>query len=138
MTSGTETTVGPIAGTGEEAATAANSGGGRGKKAIEQPRPRGAKKAGAKAGRKKAAAKKAAPKKARAASVPREFSKKAAIIDLLRRKNGATATEIAEVSGWQAHSIRGFISGMLMKRMGLTVDSVKNEGGGRTYRIKNK
>ncbi|MBZ5619276.1 MAG: DUF3489 domain-containing protein [Acidobacteriia bacterium] len=38
-------------------------------------------------------------------------------------------------TGWQAHSVRGFISGSLGKKMGLTVDSFKREDGERGYRI---
>ena len=69
------------------------------------------------------------------AKVPREFSKKAIVLDLLRRKDGATMAEIAKATDWQKHSIRGFISGNLTKKMGLTVESTKNEAGERTYRI---
>ena len=69
------------------------------------------------------------------AKVPREFSKKAIVLDLLRRKDGATMAEIAKATDWQNHSIRGFISGNLTKKMGLTVESTKNEAGERTYRI---
>jgi Protein of unknown function (DUF3489) len=94
----------------------------------------------------KAAAKKEAKKSAKPASkkaskakddakVPREFSKKAIVLDLLRRKDGATMAEIAKATDWQNHSIRGFISGNLTKKMGLTVESTKNEAGERTYRI---
>ena len=43
--------------------------------------------------------------------------------------------EIAKATDWQNHSIRGFISGQLTKKMGLTVESTKNEAGERTYRI---
>ena len=83
---------------------------------------------------------KGAPKKTKAtkttkAHVPREFSKKAVIIELLRRKGGATLAEIAKATDWQNHSIRGFISGTLSKKMGLTVESTKNDQGERTYRI---
>jgi len=91
-----------------------------------------------KTGRSQADAKPAPRKKDRPAIVPREFSKTAAIVDLLRRKNGATAAEIANLTGWQAHSIRGFISGKVTKRMGMTVESTKNKGGERTYRIQTK
>lgn len=66
---------------------------------------------------------------------PREGSKKQIVLDLLRRKDGATMAEIAKATDWQNHSIRGFISGQLTKRMGLTVESAKNESGERTYRI---
>jgi Protein of unknown function (DUF3489) len=83
---------------------------------------------------------KGAPKKTKATkttttAVPREFSKKAVVIELLRRKGGATLAEIAKATDWQNHSIRGFISGMLSKKMGLTVESTKNEQGERTYKI---
>jgi len=67
--------------------------------------------------------------------VPREFSKKSIVLDLLRRPKGATMAEIAKATDWQNHSIRGFISGNLTKKMGLTVESTKNEAGERTYKI---
>jgi hypothetical protein len=41
-----------------------------------------------------------------------------------------------KASSWQAHSVRGFISGTLGKKMGLTVVSTKGEDGERTYSIK--
>jgi hypothetical protein len=74
-------------------------------------------------------------KPAKPASVPREFSKKEVVLELLRRKDGATMAEIAKATDWQNHSIRGFISGNLAKKMGLTVESSKNEAGARTYRL---
>ena len=83
----------------------------------------------------KTAPKTASSKATSTASVPGEFSKKAVVIDLLRRKDGATLAEIAKATDWQNHSIRGFISGTLGKKMGLTVESAKNEAGERTYRI---
>ena len=73
--------------------------------------------------------------KVKEAKVPREFSKKSIVLDLLRRPKGATMAEIAKATDWQNHSIRGFISGNLTKKMGLTVESTKNEAGERTYRI---
>ena len=63
----------------------------------------------------------------------RDGSKKGIVIELLRRKDGATLAEIAKATDWQNHSIRGFISGQLTKKMGLTVESSKNEAGERTY-----
>jgi hypothetical protein len=92
----------------------------------------------AKQGAKKAARKAAARKKGAMVSVPREFSKKAIVLDLLRRKNGATMAEITKATHWQNHSVRGFISGTVSKRMGLKVESSKNEAGERMYRIASK
>lgn len=96
-------------------------------------------KEGAKKGARKPSTKKstkrAASKKDATASVPREFSKTAVVVDLLRRKNGATMAEIAAATSWANHSIRGFVSGTVSKRMGLKVESSKNEAGERTYRI---
>ena len=69
------------------------------------------------------------------APTAREGSKKAIVIELLRRKGGATLAEIAKATDWQNHSIRGFISGTLTKKMGLTVESSKNEAGDRCYWI---
>ena len=65
----------------------------------------------------------------------RAGSKTATILDLLRRAKGATLAEIMEASSWQAHSVRGFISGTLGKKMGLSVKSEKREDGTRVYSI---
>ena len=50
-------------------------------------------------------------------------------------EKGATLAEIAKATKRQNHSIRGFISGTITKKMGLAVESSKNESGERTYRI---
>ncbi len=65
----------------------------------------------------------------------REGSKKEIVINLMRRKGGATLDEIMKETGWQAHSVRGFISGQLIKKMELPVASLKNAAGERYYRI---
>ena len=104
---------------------------------------KGAKKAAkqAKAAPKKQAKEKVTSKKAakvKEAKVPREFSKKSIVLDLLRRPKGATLAEIMAATDWQAHSVRGFISGNITKKMGLAVESTKSESGDRTYRIAGK
>jgi hypothetical protein len=66
----------------------------------------------------------------------RDGSKTAKILDLLKRPGGATAMELLKATGWQPHSMRGFISGTLVKKMGLTVKSVKGDDGGRNYSVK--
>ena len=53
---------------------------------------------------------------------------------LLRRAKGASIDEIVGATGWQHHSIRGFISGTIVKRKGLTITSDKTDGE-RRYRI---
>ena len=65
--------------------------------------------------------------------VPIEFSKKAIVRDLLSRAGGATLQEIADVTGWQAHTVRGFIS-TLPKKTGTEITSTRREiDGARVY-----
>ncbi|MGD0277160.1 MAG: DUF3489 domain-containing protein [Syntrophales bacterium] len=61
-------------------------------------------------------------------------SKQATLIKLLKRPGGATIDEMAKATGWQRHSIRGVLSGILKKRLGLSIASEKEERG-RVYRI---
>jgi Protein of unknown function (DUF3489) len=83
---------------------------------------------------KKATPKKKAPKSAR--NDAREGSKSATILELLKRPGGATAKELLKATGWQPHSLRGFLSGTVGKKMGLAVISTKGEGGERSYSVK--
>lgn len=66
----------------------------------------------------------------------RDGSKKAVVLDLLKRPNGASLKEIMAATGWQAHSVRGFISGALGKKMGLAVESTRREDGERLYQLR--
>ena len=59
------------------------------------------------------------------------------VIALLERPEGATLKAIVRATGWQTHSVRGFISGQLKKKMGLKVRSSKREGE-RVYSIKRR
>ncbi len=65
----------------------------------------------------------------------RDGSKKSEVIAMLSRKEGATLAAIMKATGWQAHSVRGFISGALIKRSGIKVESFKRENGERAYLI---
>jgi len=85
---------------------------------------------------KKATSAKKAPKGAKKATGARDGSKTAKILDLLRRKDGTTLAQMMKVTGWLPHSVRGFISGAVGKKMGLTVVSAKGEDGARNYSIK--
>ncbi len=78
---------------------------------------------------------KATSAKAPRSTKPTDASKKERILELLRRKEGATIAQIAQVTEWQNHSIRGFLSGTITKKMRLALESSKDEGGERTYRI---
>jgi len=67
------------------------------------------------------------------AAPAREGSKKAQIIELLRRPEGATLQALIKVTGWQAHSVRGFLSGTLTKKMGHKVTRLKRDDGASVY-----
>ena len=100
-----------------------------------------AKRAGNVAAKKAKSAKKAtpakkAPKSAKKPTGAREGCKTATILEMLKRPDGATAKELLKMTGWQPHSLRGFISGTLGKKMGLAVESTKGEDGARTYSVK--
>jgi hypothetical protein len=62
-------------------------------------------------------------------------SKSAQILDLLKRPGGATSKQLMKVTGWLPHSVRGFLSGTVRKKMGRTVTSTKGEDGERTYSV---
>jgi hypothetical protein len=85
---------------------------------------------------KKAMSGKKAPKGAKKATGSRDGSKAATILDLLKRNNGVTLKELLKATGWQAHSVRGFLSGTVGKKMGLAVTSTKDKDGERTYSVK--
>ncbi len=85
---------------------------------------------------KKTAPARKSAKQAKATGGSREGSKTSTVMALLERKGGATLTEVMKATGWQAHSVRGFISGTLGKRMGRTVESNKREDGERVYQLK--
>lgn len=67
----------------------------------------------------------------------RSGTKQALLVDLLKRKKGATVAEIGEATGWQPHSVRGAISGTVKKKLGLDVATETIEGRGRVYRVVN-
>src|SRR6201989_2108636 len=65
---------------------------------------------------------------------PKRPSKQDVVIAMLRLPEGATVDEVASVTGWQRHTVRGVFSGTLKKKLGLTLASAKEERG-RVYRI---
>lgn len=65
----------------------------------------------------------------------RPGTKLAALVVALRRPQGATNLQLTVATGWQPHSVRGAISGLLRKRLGLTVTHARNADGERVYRM---
>jgi len=85
---------------------------------------------------KKASPAKKTPKAAKEVGAARDGSKAAQVLDLLKKAEGATLAELMKATGWQAHSVRGFLSGTVSKKLGLAVTSAKVEDGERTYFVK--
>ncbi|MDQ6708361.1 MAG: DUF3489 domain-containing protein [Acidobacteriota bacterium] len=85
--------------------------------------------------RRKTTRSKPKPQSASKSKGTRPGSKTTKILDLLRRPDGVTLQQIMKATGWQAHSVRGFLSGTLGKKMGLTVLSAKTDDGTRVYSI---
>ena len=64
----------------------------------------------------------------------RTVSKQAGVIEMLRRRQGASVLAIMKATGWQPHSVRGFLAGVVRKKLGLSLVSEKS-GDERLYRI---
>ena len=69
------------------------------------------------------------------AATSEDTSKSAQVLTLLKRSDGASLDELMKATHWQSHSVRGFLSGAVRKRMGLTLVSEVSEQGLRRYRI---
>lgn len=77
------------------------------------------------------------PRQARAPAapaVPERKGKLGQVLKLLSRPEGATIADLMAATNWQAHSVRGVLSGSVKKKLGLAVISEKT-GSERTYRI---
>ncbi|MGN7613033.1 DUF3489 domain-containing protein [Magnetococcales bacterium HHB-1] len=67
---------------------------------------------------------------------PRRGSKAYWLIKLMQRPEGATMVQMMAATNWQAHTLRGTISGSLRKKMGWTVLCERDSQGKTVYRIK--
>ena len=80
----------------------------------------------------KIATKAKAPPKQIGASI---VSKKDAVLRLLRRQDGASVAELAKATNWMPHSVRGFLTATVRKKLELPLSSTKVEGAERRYHI---
>ncbi len=69
------------------------------------------------------------------AAATKRKTKQSACLILLARPNGATIEDLQTATGWQPHSVRGFLAGAVKKKLGLTVVSSKSDGDARRYRV---
>jgi hypothetical protein len=88
----------------------------------------------AKKNAKKAPVKGKKPATARKGGKDERSNKKAEVVAMMRRAKGVTLAEIMEHTGWQAHTVRGFVS-IQGSKGGLKIESSKNDAGERVYRI---
>ena len=82
---------------------------------------------------KPASRKRSTPASSRSAAEP--DTKHARIIAMLRMPTGATIAAIMTITDWQQHSIRGFLAGVVRKKLGLNLVSEQTDKG-RVYRIR--
>jgi hypothetical protein len=66
---------------------------------------------------------------------PRRGSKSAKILAALNRPEGVALKDLVKITGWQPHSVRGFLSGVVSKTLGFEIRSTTTESGERRYRI---
>src|SRR6266480_1000723 len=97
-------------------------------------KPKAATRPSARKTAKPASRKRSAPASSRPAAGP--DTKHARIIAMLRTPAGATIAAIMTATDWQQHSVRGFLAGVIRKKLGLNLVSEIGDRG-RVYRIKN-
>jgi hypothetical protein len=82
-----------------------------------------------------------AAKRPQAPTAPRDQpvaatgTKQSQLLTLLRRKSGVTIAEAAQALGWQHHSVRGVLSGVIKKKLKLTVQKIPDDGSAQHYRL---
>lgn len=103
---------------------------------VERPKPN-AKRRGAKAPKRRTRKSRVTGTPSRTKPPTDKPTKQQTCLDLLSRQEGATIEEMRAATGWQQHSVRGFLAGAVKKKLGLTLVSEKPEEKPRRYRILN-
>ena len=122
----------------EQAATPPEAAGKQPRTTRSKAKPAPAKRAKQSAKAEQGAKPKQAAKLGKQAAVARRGSKTAKVLDLLKRPGGASLKQLMRATGWQPHSVRGFLSGTLKKKMALKLESSRREGEERAYRLRAK
>ena len=79
---------------------------------------------------------KSTPRKAKSSASKRaQKSKKQTCLDLLARSKGASIADLQQATGWQAHSVRGFLSGTVKKLPAIRLETLTPEGAPRRYHV---
>jgi hypothetical protein len=104
---------------------------------TKRKRRLGAKKrsAAAKAPKRRTRRKSVIAARSRTKSATGKQTKQQICLDLLSRPEGATIEELQAATGWQQHSVRGFLAGAVKKKLGLMLLSEKPDAGPRHYRV---
>ncbi len=66
---------------------------------------------------------------------PKRITKQSILIDMLQTGSGASIEELTKATGWQPHTVRGAISNVLRKKLGLNVVNEQSYSGKQVYRI---
>jgi hypothetical protein len=66
---------------------------------------------------------------------PKPSTKMQTCLDLLGRKTGVALSELMTATSWKAHSVRGFLSGTVKKKLGHSLITSRDNDGGCRYRI---
>ena len=89
----------------------------------------------AKASKRQTPRKRVVGTRSRAKPATGKQTKQQTCLDLLSRPEGATIEELQAATGWQQHSVRGFLAGAIKRKLGLALLSEKPDAGPRRYRI---
>ncbi len=66
------------------------------------------------------------------------ITKRERMLTLLSQPAGASIQEMMQATGWQQHSVRGFLAGTVKRKLGFSLTSFKPEDGVRRYRIETR